>query len=204
MARTKREKASRKKREKIINTTMQLLLKKGSSIATSTTDICVAARLNRPTLYHYFGSKRNLLLSVHKAAIERNLIPYLEQAGSMDDPAERLVFMVRSFIRLVCLHPEVRVLIHDELAMRDKHFKEIRDLWKKHYTLLRDTITGLRSQGKLDSAVKSSWAALFVLGMLTWVTYWFDFRRKDNVDELADSALSTVLHGLGFKDTRPG
>jgi AcrR family transcriptional regulator len=202
MASNKREKTSQKKKLKIIQTTMQLLLKKGSSVSTSTTDICSAARLTRPSLYHYFGSKRNLLLSVHMESIETALKPYLDKAASIDDPLKRLTYMVRIFTKeVICKHPELRVLIHDALTMKDKYFREVKGEWKKHYLLIRDTIAQLQSEGKVNTEVKPSWAALFVLGMLTWVTYWFDYDRKDEVDQIADLALQLVLHGLGFNDS---
>jgi len=179
---------------------MQLLLKKGSSSSTSTTDICAGAHLTRPTLYHYFGSKRNLLLSVHMDSIESVLRPYLENAATIDDPLERLTYMIRTYTKdIVCLHPELRVLIHDTLTTKDKYFREVREVWKRHYLLLRDTITALQSEGKMLSEIRPSWAALFVLGMLTWTTYWFDYTRKDEVDHITDAALQLILNGLGLK-----
>jgi len=197
----KRQRASQKKKEKIIQTTMQLLLKKGSSSSTSTTDICAGAHLTRPTLYHYFGSKRNLLLSVHMDSIESVLRPYLENAATIADPLERLTYMIRTYTKdIVCLHPELRVLIHDTLTTKDKYFREVREVWKRHYLLLRDTINSLQSEGKMLSDVRPSWAALFVLGMITWTTYWFDYTRKDEVDHIADAALQLILNGLGLKE----
>ncbi len=200
---TKREKASQKKKEKIIQTTLQLLLKKGSSTSASTTDICSAAKLTRPTLYHYFGSKRNLLLSVHLDTIEKNLKPYLEKASSMDDPLERLSYMIRTYTKeSICLHPELRVLIHDSLTMKDKYFRDVRAQWKRHYTLLRDTIGQLQKAGRINPDARPSWAALFVLGMLTWTLYWFDYSRKDDVDSIVEQAEQFVLQGLGLQPAR--
>ncbi|OPY79296.1 MAG: DNA-binding transcriptional regulator EnvR [Syntrophorhabdus sp. PtaU1.Bin058] len=192
---------SQKKKSKIIQTTIQLLLKKGGSGSTSTTDICSAARLTRPTLYHYFRSKRNLLLSVHVDSMERDLRPYLDEAASIDDPLERLEYMIRIFTKeIICKHPELRVLIHDALTMKDKYFREVKGVWKKHYLLIRDTIAQLQSEGKINAEIKPSWTALFVLGMLTWVTYWFDYERKGEVDQIADLALQLVFHGLDLKN----
>ncbi len=193
----KRTKASQKKKDKIIKTTTQLLLKKGG--LASTTDVCIAAKLTRPTLYHYFGSKRNLLLAVHMEGIERDLKPYIAEALSIDDPLKRLIYMVRNHTKTICSHPELRVLIHDTLTIRDKYFREVKGEWKKHYVLLRDTIGELRSKGTIRTDVKLSWAALFVLGMITWVTYWFDYDRKENMDKIADAALQLVLNGLNIK-----
>jgi AcrR family transcriptional regulator len=60
-------------KDKIIQATVKLHLKRGN--LASTTDICAAAKLAGPTLYHHFGSKRNLLPAVHMEGIERDLKP---------------------------------------------------------------------------------------------------------------------------------
>jgi AcrR family transcriptional regulator len=204
MVSTKREKASGRKKTRILNTTMQLLLKKGSSTSTSTTDVCSAAKLSRPTLYHYFGSKRNLLLAVHMESIATTLGPYMDQAAAIEEPMERLIFIIRNYSGIICRHPELRVLIHDTLTIKDKYFREVRAVWKRHYHLLRDTIAVLQAGGRIDPGVKPSLSALFVLGMLTWTTYWFDYDRKEGIDQIIDLAEFQVLHGLGLRDTPGG
>lgn len=195
----KRERASERNRARIINTTIRLLIREGGSASISTIDICAAANLTRPTFYHYFGGKRDLLLAVHKTTIERDLKPYMAEAAAIIDPLSRLQHMVRAFTRIICLHPEVRVLIHDTLTKKDKYFAEVRREWKQHYTLLRDTIAGLQAAGRVESPIKPSFAALFVLGMLAWVAYWFDYGKKESIDAIAESALGFVLNGIGFK-----
>ena len=201
----RKEGASQNQKARIIQTAVELLLKKGSSTATSTTDICSAAGLTRPTLYHYFGSKRNLLLSVHMDHMEKTLKPYLEAALSIEEPLERLRYMVRTFTKeIVCKHPELRVIIHDSLTMKDQHFREVKGAWKEHYVLLRDTIGRLQSRGDLKTRIEPSWAALFVLGMLTWVLFWLDYGRTGDIDRLTDQGLELVLHGLGLGPAAPG
>lgn len=200
----KRQKNAEKNREKIMKTTLQLLLKKGSTGAASTTEICAAANLTRPTLYHHFGSKRGLLLAVHIRLIERDLGPLIEKAESIADPLQRLSFMIRAFTEHICMHPELRVLIHDTLIMKDKHFVSVRDVWKKHYILLKDTINELKAAKRIDGDIKPSWAALFFLGMQTWITYWFDFSKNDSsVEQIKEAALRLVLNGLGCKEAPP-
>ncbi len=195
MAPKKEKKRSAGKRDAILRTVLQLFLEKGYS-ATSTNDICSAAKLAKPSLYYYFGSKRNLLFSVHTNHLTKVLRPYLAEAGAITDPYERLKYMIRSYVRQICSHPEQRFLIHETLSIKDKYFKEIRKEWKDHYLLLRKTISELKSNGTLQSTLKPSWAALFLLGMVTWITFWFDFERKNEIDALAESAVEFVLHGL--------
>ncbi|HEX2966363.1 MAG TPA: TetR/AcrR family transcriptional regulator C-terminal domain-containing protein, partial [Syntrophorhabdaceae bacterium] len=127
--------------------------------------------------------------------------PYMAEATSIKDPLERLTYMVRVHTKTICSHPELRVLIHDTLVTKDRYFREVREEWKKHYMLLRDTITELKTAGIIRTDVKPSWAALFVLGMITWVTYWFDYEREGSADEIANAAFQLVLNGLDVNDT---
>ncbi len=197
MGKTKARKDSRRRKEEILRAVLQLFLKKGYT-ATSTNDICSAAKLTKPTLYYYFGSKRNLLFSLHESHLNRHLTPYLEKAGAIDDPEERFYFMIRSYTKMICAQPELKFLIHETLGFKDKYFLQVKKAWKNHYLLLRKTIEQLQSDGRVDAAVKSSWAALFLIGMMTWMTFWFDFRRSEQIDDIAESAVRFASGALKY------
>jgi AcrR family transcriptional regulator len=182
-------------KDDILDIAMKLFLEKGYS-ATSTNDICVAAHISKPTLYYYFHNKRHLFFSCHMRSIQKILAPYIEKAGVFKDPKERLAFMIREFTRMICLNPELKVLIHETMSMRDKHFDKIRKEWKRHYLLLRDTIEELQSSKKSSSRLEPSRAALLLLGMITWITFWFDYSRQEEVDLIAESAIDLVFYGL--------
>jgi len=78
--------SSEKTKNKIVRGATKALLKRRSLASTSITDICAAARLTRPTIYHYFGNSRNLFLAVHMACMEKSSKHCLEKAISIDDP----------------------------------------------------------------------------------------------------------------------
>jgi AcrR family transcriptional regulator len=122
----KREKASQKQKERIVRATERLLLSRGCFHSISTSHICNAASISRPTFYHYFQNKTNALLTVQARAIDVHLSAYTREALLFDDPLERLVYMVRTLTRMICLNPELRILIHDHSIMKDKRFREIK------------------------------------------------------------------------------
>ena len=185
-------------KDDILDIAMQLFLEKGYS-ATSTSDICVAAEISKPTLYYYFHSKRHLFFSCHMRSIQEVLRPYIKRASAIKDPNERLAFMIREFTRMICLNPELKVLIHETMSMRDKYFDEIRKEWKRHYLLLRETIGTLQSSRKSSLNLEPSRAALLLLGMITWITFWFDYSRQEDVDIIANSATELAFFGLSGK-----
>jgi AcrR family transcriptional regulator len=182
-------------KDDILDIAMKLFLERGYS-ATSTSDICVAAEISKPTLYYYFHNKRHLFFSCHMRSIQKVLSPYIEKAGAIKDPEERLAFMIREFTRMICRNPELKVLIHETMSIRDQYFDEIREEWKRHYLLLRDTIEELQSSKESLSSLEPSRAALLLLGMITWITFWFDYRRQEEVDIIAESTRSLFFYGL--------
>ena len=201
MRKKRTRKDSEKKKEDILRTVLQLFLKKGYN-ATSTNDICSAAKLAKPTLYYYFGSKRNLLFSLHQGHLSRDLRPYLEKAAAIEDLEQRLYFMIRTYTKMICAHPELRFLIHETLGFKDKYFLQVKKEWKNHYILLRDTVAGLQAAGTVDPTLKPSWAALFLIGMMTWITFWFDFKQKEQIDQIAESAATFAAHALNLQTAK--
>jgi hypothetical protein len=140
-------------------------------------------------------------MAVHVASMERDLKPYLERAASIEDPEERLTYMTRTYTKeIICVYPELRILIHDALTTRDKYFREVKTEWKRHHLLLRDTIEQIQSKGIISPTINPSLTALFLLGMLTWTTYWFDFNHKNGIEDVANMAEQLVFNALGLKD----
>ena len=185
-----------KKKEDILQKALNLFLEKGY-IATSINDICSAANISKPTLYYYFKDKQHLFISLHKKTLDEVLNPYLKSAASIKNPEKRFAFMIQEYTKVVCRHPELRILIHDTLSIKDNDFGEVKKQWKKHYLLLCDTISELKCRGKMSVDLKASWVAMLLLGMVTWITYWFDYSRPDQIDEIAETALKIAQKGIG-------
>jgi len=193
--RPKKEANSPDNKKVIFKVAMQQFLEKGYS-ATTTNDICAAARITKPTLYYYAKSKRHLFYLLHMEAIDTILKPHMEKSSSISDPSERLIFMIRDLTEIVCLHPELRCLINETQSIRDQYFKGVRQMWKKHYLLLRDTISQLISDKKIQTASKPSTVALLILGMIAWIPFWLNYDRKKRIHEIADTATDLIFQNV--------
>jgi len=190
----KEERVSRNK-ETIFKVAMELFLAKGYD-ATTTNDICAAAGVTKPTLYYYAKSKRHLFYMLHMETIDKDLKPHLEKVSAIKDPLKRLEQMIEGYAVIMCRRPELRILIHETLGIKDNYFREVRQMWKSHYYLLRNTISELQKSGVILNSAKPSRLALLLLGMLTWITFWFDYSRKEEVEEIASTAVELVFKGL--------
>jgi hypothetical protein len=139
-------------------------------------------------------------------SIDQHLKPFLDQASAIADPDKRIRFMMREFTRIICKNPELKVLIHETMTIKDQYFKKIRDVWKEHYLLLKGTIAELQEKDLIAIDLTPSRAALFLLGMMTWITFWFDYGKTQEADDVAETALQFALNGLSYKKrrSRPG
>lgn len=184
----------------IFRVAMQQFLEKGYS-ATTTNDICSAAQITKPTLYYYVKSKRHLFYLLHMEAIDNILKPHMEKSSSIHDPSERLIFMIRDLTEIVCLHPELRCLLNETLSIQDQYFKGVRQMWKKHYLLLRDTISQLILDKKIRTTSKPSTIALLILGMIAWIPFWLHYNRKGRIHEISDTAVDLIFQNVFGKLT---
>jgi len=197
--RRKKTKPPLQRKEEVLRKTLRLFLSKGYE-ATTTNDICRAANMTKPTLYYYFPSKRGILHAAHQHAIENIVHPYLDKSNAIKDPLERLYNMLVDYTMIVCTHPELRFLLHETLNIKDGQSRKTREEWKRHYLLFRDTIAELQASGSVRPELKPSGAALMLLGMVTWITYWFDYSRKGAIDETVSLVIDMASHSLGLQE----
>ena len=82
--------------ERILNKALELFSTKGYD-ATSVREICEAAAITKPTLYHFYGSKEGVYQSLVEGALQeyhRRLVGQVEATGS---PRDRLKAIARDY-----------------------------------------------------------------------------------------------------------
>ena len=92
--------------DRILMSSLQLFSTKGYD-ATSVREICEAAGITKPTLYHFYGSKEG----VYRALVEGVLAPFtadVERLLAGDGPVrERLRAVARAYFERARTHPEL-------------------------------------------------------------------------------------------------
>jgi AcrR family transcriptional regulator len=102
--------------DRILKKALELFSEKGYD-ATSVREICEAAGITKPTLYHFYGSKEGVYRAIVEGALLRfrsDMIRSLEGQGSLRD---RLVRMARTYVEATLREPDlarfVMALIHN-------------------------------------------------------------------------------------------
>jgi AcrR family transcriptional regulator len=96
--------------DRILNKALELFSSRGYD-ATSVREICEAAGITKPTLYHFYGSKEGVYRALVEGSLEgfrRDLERQLEAPGR---PTERLKRVARGFFETTRSHRELTRLV---------------------------------------------------------------------------------------------
>jgi len=113
-------------REYIIKKASKLFIK-NSYDRTSIRDIASACDMAMGTLYHYIGSKENLLRLVVETHSEktREVVAKLQQAKNRGTPSDALVDSINFFIQAIEKNKEIFVFIFTEAKVMPLHNRRV-------------------------------------------------------------------------------
>lgn len=181
---------------KIYRTAARMIYEKGFD-ATSMNEIAEAVELTKPGLYYYVKGKKELLFAIMTFAMDQLDNEVVGPARLIADPAERLRMIVRQHARLLTRETGAVAILIDEVGgLSDEQREQITGRKRDYFELLRSTLAELAATGRLR-AVDPTTAAFSLLGMLMWISRWYDaggrLKPEQVVDGVAEIALGAVL-----------
>ncbi|MGE3621423.1 MAG: TetR/AcrR family transcriptional regulator [Acidimicrobiia bacterium] len=157
-------------------------------------DVAAALGITKSSLYHYVGTKEELLYRILLPPY-RGALEHLLEVAATDAPApERLARVVERHVRNTVEHyPAISIYLS---ASRDTPVPEEMRALDHAYTagLKRIMVDGMR-EGSLavhDPAI----AVMAVLGMCNWFATTYEPAAGWDPDEVAATFAATCLHGL--------
>ncbi len=183
-------------REELLSKAAEVFAQQGYA-QTRIQDIAQSMSLSRSALYHYFTSKEEILAALVEEHLERRASELERVAGDASRPAvERLRDALRATIieRLIG-GPRLRVL--DQLAVEmPADLRRTFDRGRRH---ILDLYTAVIADGiargefrPLDARV----AALAVIGIASWTSWWYQPGGRKTPDDLADILVDIGVGGL--------
>ena len=182
------------KREEIYEKALSLFMEAGYD-HTPMSRLARELNLTKAGLYHYFGSKQELLFLIHEHYLKRDFIPIIEAAEEIADPQELITYFLRNYAKLIAKDAAGRVLIHEVKSLKPEHRRRIIDVWKRAFELIRDAIKEMERSGRAKR-LNPAYATFAAIGMCSWITYWFDYSRSESAEELAESLVEIFFKGL--------
>lgn len=164
---------------------------------TSMADIASAVDLTKPGLYYYVKGKQELLYAIMSHAMDLLDEEVLAQAEPIVDAESRLRTIVDRHARLLMRdeHGALGILIDEVEGLPEAEKREIIARKRRYFELVRDTIAELRAARGL-SGIEPTAAAFSVLGMIMWLSRWYDPDGPTSSDDVAKDLTEIALAGV--------
>jgi TetR/AcrR family transcriptional regulator len=102
--------------DRILQKALELFSDRGYD-ATSVREICEAAGITKPTLYHFYGSKEGVYRAIVEGALERFQSDLIRALGIEGTLRDRLVRMARAYVDSTVKEPDlarfIMALVHN-------------------------------------------------------------------------------------------
>ena len=171
--------------------------------ATSMNAIAKAVDLTKPGLYYYVGGKKELLFSIMSFAMDLLEREVITPARGLEDPEERLRAIIRRHARLLARDTGALAILIDEVGGLTEEQRAVIVARKRRYLeFLRGTLDALREAGKLRN-IDTTVAAFSLLGMVMWISRWYDADGKLTSDEVANDITHIAVGGMLRSDGNP-
>lgn len=190
-------------RQAILDAASLLFIEKGFG-GTNINDIADAVGMTRTALYYYFPSKESVLEALTKEVTERASELTKEVARRAElPPDEGLRQLILGHAGLVLAHPlQFRVAERSEGSLPEPQ----RRATQAARRAVRDDFVNVIRRGieqgvflSLDADV----AAFSIIGMCNWCAWWFDSRRGESRELIAQTIASLGLR-MVCADPAPG
>jgi len=156
--------------------------------STSMEDIAESAGLRKPTLYHYFKSKDEILLEIHSEMIELILRRHEERlAAGVESHSQELRGLMGDLIELMETHPgHLRIFFEHQRELPEDYQAPIR----RKRNRFRDELAALLERGVVSGEFRKSldveMTTLAILGMANWTYTWLYPEGSRGAAEVAD------------------
>lgn len=182
-------------RERILRTAGKLFAEKGFATATIL-DLAKACESSRGALYHYFGSKEEILAEI----IESHVAEMRAQLEAIEaqrlDPEAHLREVARCIMRLNAVNSHEQVVLLNDFGLLDADLQaKIAADQRKIVAIVRYALARLDDARRLAVSSDSTYA-MMLLGILNYTFAWYDRDGPVSPEAFADRTVDIFLDGF--------
>lgn len=168
--------------------------------ATSMEDIAAAVGLRKPTLYHYFGSKDEILFWVHEEFIDLLIDRQERRAGAHMRPDQLMLETMGDVLELMETHRgHVRVFFEHHRELGDEEHAAIAVKRARYEAGVSAVIQRGVDEG-LFRPIDVKLATLAVFGICNWAYQWYRHDGPLRSRDIAYVFWDLLQNGLGARD----
>jgi TetR/AcrR family transcriptional regulator, fatty acid metabolism regulator protein len=186
------------KREAILKAATQVFARNGF-FQSQVADVARAAGVAAGTVYLYFRSKDDLLVTLFERTMQDAIADAREALEGVADPRERLTKIARHHLERLGRDRDLAVVFQVELRQSTKFMERFSSTHLRDYLgLIRDTLAAGQVSGCFRPAINPTIAAKVFFGALDeMATNWILSRRRYSLAAQADTIVDLFVNGVG-------
>jgi TetR/AcrR family transcriptional regulator, fatty acid metabolism regulator protein len=184
------------KREAILRAAIDVFAERGYFNA-QVADVARSAGVAAGTVYLYFRSKDDLLISIFERGMKEALAESRQLAATVLDPRERLRRLARMHLERIGRDRNAAVVFQVELRQSTKFMERFSaTLLRDYLGMIRDAIADGQRGGLLRADINATVAAKVLFGALDeMATNWILSKRRYTPAADADAVVDLFLNG---------
>src|SRR5438094_2445910 len=188
--------ASAPKRDAILRAATDVFADRGFFNA-QVADVARAAGIAAGTVYLYFRSKDDLLVSIFERTMREALADGQQAVASLRDPAERLRRLARLHLARLGRDRNLAIVFQVELRQSTKFMERFSaTLLREYLALIRAAIADGQAAGIFRGSLNATAAAKMFFGALDeMATNWILSRRRYSLEAEADAVVDLFVNG---------
>ena len=185
------------KRDAILKAATEVFARRGY-FQSQVADVARAAGVAAGTVYLYFRSKDDLLVSIFERTMRETLAAGESAIAGVDDPRERLRRIARLHLERMGRDRDLAVVFQVELRQSTKFMERFSSTYLREYLgIIRDTIADGQAAGVFRGTFNPTIAAKALFGALDeMATNWILTRRRYSLAAQADEVVELFLNGV--------
>ena len=184
------------KRDAILRAAIDVFAERGYFNA-QVADVARAAGVAAGTVYLYFKSKDDLLVSIFERSMRDGLALGRAAVAGLDDPSERLRRLARGHLARLGADRNLAIVFQVELRQSTKFMERFSSTLLRDYLgLIREAIADGQRSGVFRDDIKATVAAKMLFGALDeMATNWILSRRRYSLEADADAVVDLFVNG---------
>jgi len=184
------------KRDAILRAAIDTFAERGYFNA-QVADVARAAGVAAGTVYLYFKSKDDILVSIFERSMREGLAHGRAAVGTLRDPRERLLRLARAHLARLGRDRNLAIVFQVELRQSTKFMERFSaSLLRDYLGLIREAIADGQREGLFRGDVKATVAAKMLFGALDeMATNWILSRRRYSLEADADAVVDLFING---------
>ncbi len=184
------------RREVIVDTSARVIAR-GGYHGTGVAELCAANGLGKGALYHYIGSKEELLAAIHDRVMDEVLQAAERVRRSAERPSAKLARLGEAQLGIISRYPDhVWVFLHDFHALTGERAQEFRRRRHEFEQAVEEIIREGTESGEFREA-EPRLTALAWLGMYNWAYLWLQGDGPLSAENVAHGFAEIFLRGIG-------